>query len=321
VRPYRRLYYRMDSKHDADLAGGAQADVFEYNGDEVVEPIQFPNYVKSEEDIDEDQTITAEQAFEVFAGKLFSVHPYKKQKASAVPVSTETPIERLTRIKRELQELQDESIFQEELEKLQGQFETLSAVQARRQQDLNGFIQSSIDRLAQETKVGDPAAAMAKPSSRSDESSRIAVVESAMAKLQERLPSLEAQLDVDGLQKKAKVIRQDLEAAAKARTKLQQHSGGGGASSEDTKRIAALYDQMQSLQGVSHCLPVLAERLETLAMSHSQAASHQVRVRAMEQTVGQLQGQMQSIEGTLAALEAAMKENAEALQASIRSLS
>lgn len=310
----------MDSKHDADLAGGAQADVFEYNGEEVVEPIQFPNYGKSEEDIDEDQTISAEQAFEVFAGKLFSVHPYKKQKAGAVPASTETPIERLTRIKRELQELQDESIFQEELEKLQGQFETLSAVQARRQQDLNGFIQSSLDRLAQETKVGDPAAAISKPSSRSDESSRIAGVESALAKLQERLPSLEAQLDVDGLQKKAKVIRQDLEAAAKARTKLQQHSGGG-ASSEDTKRIAALYDQMQSLQGVSHCLPVLAERLETLAMSHSQAASHQVRVRAMEQTVGQLQGQMQSIEGTLAALEASMKENAEALQASIRMLS
>jgi Dynamitin len=175
---------------------------------------------------------------------------------------------------------------------------------------------SSIDHLAQETKTADPTAV--KPS-RSDESSRIAIVEAALAKLQEKLPVLEAQLDVDGLQKKAKVIRQDLEAAAKARTKLQQHHGGGN--SEDTKRIAALYDQLQSLQGVSHCLPVLAERLETLAISHSQAASHQVRVRAMEQTVGQLQGQMLSIEATLAALEASMKENAAALQASISSLS
>lgn len=301
----------MDSKHDADLAGGAQ--VFEYDGEDV-EPIRFPEFAEKEEDIDETQTMTAEQAFEVFAGKLFAVNPYKKKEPSSM---TETPIERLTRIKQELQELQDETILQNEVEKLQGQFENLSAMQAQRKQDLDGFIQASIDRLSQETTT---VAAGHKSQSGvfADGVTRLVSLESTVAKLQERLPALEAQLDVEALQKKAKVIRQDLEAAAKARTKLQQHSGGN---SEDTKRIAALYDQLQSLQGVSHCLPVIAERLETLAISHGQAASQQVRVLAIEQTVAQMKGQMQTIEATLMAMETSLKENSEAIQASVRSLS
>lgn len=301
----------MDSKHDADQAGGAQ--VFEYDGEDV-EPIQFPEFPKNEEDVDEIQTMTAEQAFEVFAGKLFAVNPYTKK--DTLP-TTETPIERLTRIKQELQELQDETILQNEVEKLQGQFENLSTLQAQREQDLNGFIQSSINRLSQDTKEVTSTARNQSGFS-ANGIARLETLESTISKLQEQLPGLKAQLDVDALQKKAKVLRQDLEAAAKARTKLQHHSGGN---SEDTKRITALYDQLQSLQGVSHCLPVIAERLETLSVSHGQAASQQVRVRAIEQTVGQMQGQMQTIENTLSALEKSLKENSEAIQTSVRSLS
>ena len=78
----------------------------------------------------------------------------------------------------------------------------------------------------------------------------------------EHLPFDDKKLDL--VQKRVKVIRQDLEAAAKARSKLMTVS----ASAEDSKSIAALYDQLQSLQGVAQHLPALSARLQSFRRSN-----------------------------------------------------
>ena len=130
----------------------------------------------------------------------------------------------------------------------------------------------------------------------------------------EHLPFDDKKLDL--VQKRVKVIRQDLEAAAKARSKLMTVS----ASAEDSKSIAALYDQLQSLQGVAQHLPALSARLQTLAHQHVDAATRSTRFQAIEQVTTNLSHQVTALEVTLQTLEASVKLNATSMQQNMQVL-
>lgn len=302
----------MTSKHDADQAGGAKVEMFTSEGS-TVEPVQFPTFATTD-DVDPSAPMTAEAAFEVFAGKLFAVNPYNKKKDDSTEKTTETPLQRLSRIKRELEDLQGESMLQADISTLQDQMQKLSTVQAQRQDYLTATIQASMVQ---------PAEAVA-PSSKSGSTPPQHSLESRLQHLEQqsrwlfndRLPTLEEQLDVEALQKRAKVMRQDLEAAAKARNKLMAASG----SNEDSKAIAALYDQYQQLQGVSRHLPALTERLQALAQQHVQLGSQQTRFGAVETATQQLQQQVESIESALAKFETVMEANANTMKTSVEEL-
>ena len=130
----------------------------------------------------------------------------------------------------------------------------------------------------------------------------------------EHLPFDDKKLDL--VQKRVKVIRQDLEAAAKARSKLMTVS----ASAEDSKSIAALYDQLQSLQGVAQHLPALSARLQSLAHQHVDAATRSTRFQAIEQVTTNLSHQVTALEVTLQTLEASVKLNATSMQQNMQVL-
>ena len=130
----------------------------------------------------------------------------------------------------------------------------------------------------------------------------------------EHLPFDDKKLDL--VQKRVKVIRQDLEAAVKARSKLMTVS----ASAEDSKSIAALYDQLQSLQGVAQHLPALSARLQSLAHQHVDAATRSTRFQAIEQVTTNLSHQVTALEVTLQTLEASVKLNATSMQQNMQVL-
>lgn len=293
----------MTSKHDADQAGGVE---FFTSEGTTVDPIQFPSYDATKGDdalvVDDSPNMTAEAAFEVFAGKLFAVNPYNKKKTEA---TAESPLQRLARIQAELEDLQTISTLDTDLTNtLHGQIQHLSQVHAQRQEYLTATIQASM------VEPVEPSAPPPPPGPKTTSSSSDVLTARVQA-LEEQQPP-----DLETLQKQAKVIRQDLEAAAKARNKL----ASSNSSMEDSKAIAALYDQLQQLQGIGRHLPVLTERLQTLAAQHVQVGSQQVRMQAVEASARQLAEQVGSIEASVERLDGLLTENAKTMQSSVEDL-
>lgn len=324
-------------KHDADLAGGAKEVVFASDGVDVP-PIIFPINAR-DEDLVDSETMTAEQAFEVFAGKLFVANPYNKKRNATTEESNESPLDRLGRLKRELDELEkdcasmDESnVLQDRLVELQGQFQRVSTSRLEQQSSLLSSIQTSVDKL-KGTGTDDRGESNATSSSLGVGSPELEVRINRLEKMLgssslsvgslldrlEKLEGLQSKLDdkkIDLLQRRVKVIRQDLEAAAKARNKLASST----ASSEDSKTIAALYDQLQQLQGLSQHLPILTARLEALAHQHVDVATRAARFHSVEQIASSLQNHVQSMETAMTAVDASMQQNASAMLENIAAL-
>lgn len=138
---------------------------------------------------------------------------------------------------------------------------------------------------------------------------RLTALEKAASKLNEK--------DLEVAMKKAKVIRQDLEAASKARNKL---ISSRDANAESSKSIAALHDQMTQLQGLTALLPVLTQRLQALASQHSQATTWTQRLAATEQRTGQLLTATTKIDTSLKQLEESLKVTAEQMTANMKAL-
>mmetsp|Transcript_61080 Transcript_61080/g.149541 ORF Transcript_61080/g.149541 Transcript_61080/m.149541 type:complete len:417 (+) Transcript_61080:123-1373(+) len=114
---------------------------------------------------------------------------------------------------------------------------------------------------------------------------------------------------------KAKVIRADLEAASKARSKLS-----AAYKKEDTKMIQDLYQQMVDLEGVSDYLPSLVERLSQLSGLHRQAATFGGRLDELEMTTQQIESTVSQIEGGMANLQSAMVGNLQTLEQNMSKL-
>jgi Tfp pilus assembly protein PilO len=110
-------------------------------------------------------------------------------------------------------------------------------------------------------------------------------------------------------------VRQDLEAASKARHKLSLTS-----KAEDTKTITELHDQMTRLQGLSAYLPSLVQRLAALAVQHRNAATVQAQWQSTQATVQSLQSQVAAMETALTHMERHLQETATSVASSLASL-
>jgi len=141
---------------------------------------------------------------------------------------------------------------------------------------------------------------------------------SVMERLQhvEELAQLIDEKSLEQAAARAKVIRADLEAAAKARAKLSSGMGGG----EEGKQIQELYSQLNELEGMSQHLPALAERLATCATLHTQAAHFSSRMTEVEISVTNANLLLQNLQTTLTQVESSTAQNFETFNQNMNKL-
>jgi hypothetical protein len=133
---------------------------------------------------------------------------------------------------------------------------------------------------------------------------------------------------IDRITARAKVVRADLEAAARARSKLlsllsslsvrgmgegmqQQHQQQQQQQQQqaDAKTISELHASMIELDGISAHLPALALLLVDLSTLHANAADFNARLRAAEGAASRMESTLTSVEGALLRMEVGWREN------------
>jgi len=119
---------------------------------------------------------------------------------------------------------------------------------------------------------------------------------------------------------RAKVIRADLEAAAKARLKLSALHNTPPLENDDTKTISALYDQLTSLENITHYLPTIVTRLQDLATLHSTSATFATRLGDVETLVNASEKRMKDVEEALQHMEKGLEENVKVVQENMKVL-
>ena len=147
----------------------------------------------------------------------------------------------------------------------------------------------------------------------------------------EQAEKLTQQVDIQSMDKlaaKAKVIRADLEAAARAKTKLSSKSSSSNAAAtasgqqqkEDAQMISRLHTQLLELDGISSYLPQLTIRLVELSNLHASASNFASRLTAAETAVNRCEGMLVNVEGTLNTMEGGWKSNMDVIERNVRRL-
>lgn len=126
--------------------------------------------------------------------------------------------------------------------------------------------------------------------------------------------------EVDKLAAKAKVIRSDLEAAARARQKLASSSSSSRVNDEDARTLTALHNHLVELEGISTFLPALTVRLTELANLHSNAAEFGERLNSCEDAVNRSEKLLSSVEVSLKKMEEGWKGNMEVVESNVNRL-
>ena len=215
------------------------------------------------------------------------------QTAAVIP-----PHHRLQRLQREWKELQ------KELELLQDPHPEWLSMMQQLQTELTPATWPERSEWTEATTTTTSSTTQPALTTPPDLLARLSSLEHKCANLPSRLTALE---HTEQWTQKAKVLRQDLEAATKAKHKLLSSS-----SSTDAQTIADLHTQWTQLQGLSDHLPVIVQRLQVLGRSRSETAAS---------ALPQLQQQVASLEQTCERLEQAWavereqwKKNLEALE-------
>lgn len=127
--------------------------------------------------------------------------------------------------------------------------------------------------------------------------------------------------EVDKLAAKAKVIRSDLEAAARARTKLASSSSSSSRlNDEDARTLTALHNHLVELEGISTYLPALTVRLAELSNLHSNAADFGERLDVCEEAVNRSEKMLDSVDTSLKKMEEGWKVNMEVVESNVKRL-
>eukprot|EP00573_Skeletonema_grethae_P007202 CAMPEP_0201697424 /NCGR_PEP_ID=MMETSP0578-20130828/11302_1 /ASSEMBLY_ACC=CAM_ASM_000663 /TAXON_ID=267565 /ORGANISM="Skeletonema grethea, Strain CCMP 1804" /LENGTH=402 /DNA_ID=CAMNT_0048183599 /DNA_START=15 /DNA_END=1223 /DNA_ORIENTATION=- len=126
--------------------------------------------------------------------------------------------------------------------------------------------------------------------------------------------------EVDKLAAKAKVVRSDLEAAARARQKLASSSSSSRVNDEDARTLTALHTHLVELEGISTYLPALTVRLTELATLHSNAAEFGERLNVCEEAVNRSEKMLESVETSLNKMEESWKGNMEVVESNVNRL-
>jgi len=115
---------------------------------------------------------------------------------------------------------------------------------------------------------------------------------------------------------RARVIRADLEAAAKARTKIAALKTG------DTKSISKLHDALVDLDGFlsSNTLSIIVQRLQACAALHGKASEFHNSLVGLEQNVNDVEGLIRNVEENLAVVEKGMVQNMDIIRKSMDDL-
>ncbi|GAX29555.1 hypothetical protein FisN_36Hh051 [Fistulifera solaris] len=291
-----------EASHAADQAGGEV--IFADDGLEPLAPVKPPPHIQ--QDVFE-SVMTNEQAFAVFADQM----------------SHESPIQRLKRLQTELEQLQHElssettpMITMDQIQALQEQLQQTRLLQSQRAEQLSSSIELSPVPESNEGKADDVYESLEQRLRRL-EAGRVnqQSVQERLQALEERSKSWDSK-QIDVWQRKAKTIRQDLEAAAKARSKLNTMN----VSSVDNKTLTELYDSLQQVQGFIPHLPALVQRLHALSAQHNEASTWGARLAATEAVAAALQQQLGSAELAIAQLEQSMQENLQQMQANVKAL-
>ena len=137
----------------------------------------------------------------------------------------------------------------------------------------------------------------------------------------ERLTKEMDMKEVDKLAAKAKVVRSDLEAAARARQKLASSSSSSSrVNDEDARTLTALHTHLVELEGISTHLPALTVRLTELASLHSSAAEFGERLNVCEEAVNRSEKLLESVETSLNKMEEGWKGNMEVVENNVNRL-
>jgi len=266
--------------------------------------------------------------------------------------SNEPPLVRLARLKKELSELEydlstssrsnanlkGDSLSFKEQNDMNRMLRTLSnRLDLLDQSNSHGLTIEQQNKLTKEVRraldgannnLGDlKGASEVNPSILDVLETRLSVLEARcppsadIMELSSRLESTEKMLsrvDLVSLDKsaaRAKVIRSDLEAAMKARSKLTSISG-----SEDSKTITFLHDQMTKLDSLSSELPVIAERLKNLSSLHTQTASFATRLSTLERSSIDVERSFRSLEDALKSVEDGTIKNLHVIESNMKLL-
>lgn len=148
----------------------------------------------------------------------------------------------------------------------------------------------------------------------------------------ERLKTAERKLNnvdekiLNNAANRAKVIRADLEAAAKARAKIN-NSMASTNGAEDTKTIVKLHDLLLDLDGflqnstsTSSILSVLVDRMKTCAGLHSKASELESKILSLEQMTKQGYLVLHNIEDSVGKLECGMVSNMKMIEKNIQDI-
>lgn len=345
------------AEHAADEAAGEV--VFCSDGLEPLPiPVRRPPPTSQQEKSTDDEDvvdytsngISPADAFQMFAGHMYPPPSGSSQQQEAGGKSSfakESPLDRLGRLQRELEELEQEvSALSTGSSSDEKNNPIMNTVQEFRERLQSQKIPNQADWTAQMEQTVTSLSSTEAPEM---EATATAKTTKATAALEERLRRLEALVGEPSVQttgsknlaerciamekatahldaaattavaKKAKVIRQDLEAAAKARNKfIAASSNNRGA--EDGKTIASLHEAFQQLSGMSQHLPVLAGRCQALAQQHAETATWAARLASAEQTVASMRQQLTSTEEAVGQLEKGLKENAIQMQDNMKTL-
>ena len=321
----------ITTSHAADEAGGEV--IFSSDGLDPVPlpPPPTPRFASSMDDdftlIDDEPLMGIDQAWHTFG------HTFKPQSS---------PAERLQRLEQELQAISqqvatDESL-QQQIAQLQSRLAQQWQVMQQQQQQLSVTNASEttaetssssvitqdleqvmlrLERAIGTMSVGSSSTATNTtntPSSFRNKGllERVATLEHVVEQLDDR--KLEQSV------RQAKILRSDLQAASKARSKLQPLGGGGLSSKDatgsnnnyhydDAKTIALLYNTMVELADVRQHLPGLTQRLHVLAQLHTDTSTYSQRLAAVEETLQILSTQLNSTSQSVASLQTNWNES------------
>ena len=358
------------TEHAADEAGGEV--IYSYDGDEQPAVVTQAPPLPASATSNDDPGVTAPQAFETFAGKVYAPTSFVGAFSSS---KGETALERLGRLQQEIQQIeQDLSLTtasasggsaadaasggknDKELDDVQSNL--LLSVQEMKlrlarvavippQETLTTNIQTAATALQSPSKGGGGGDASFSLDPKAMGESTMTALVSRLQRLErltgantvssgndsvsflERLTSLEETLskvdekELETRAKKAKVIRQDLEAAAKARNKLMANTSSTGTTStaaSDAKIISGLHDQLVQLHGLTPHLPLLAQRLQALARQHQEAALQASQLQATQEMAEQLVQQVGQLEQAVETTETAMQQAAQQMAQNMQAL-
>lgn len=240
----------------------------------------------------------------------------------------ETRHEKLDRIKRELEELDRDSSVDHigiSVRTLQEKLEGLTGTNIlMRQMELTKMVASS----GNVQKGADNSSAFI-PNNVSSHEERLLRIEAMLGSdknstsVIERLKKAEQNLQsvneksLSQAASRAKVIRADLEAAAKARSKIQS-------STQDSVKVSKLYNQMTELDGFlssdSHVLNAIVNRLEACAELHLRSMDFGKTVDSLEVAVTDVKSLLASMDDSVGSLEKGMEDNMKIIQENMEAL-